>query len=135
MRFGRLQNYILLALSLLTVPVQAAEPSVTVLSTAKDSATLLVKSGELTETITISAGQTASAANQTISVAFVSADKVVLAVNGSVTTLTVGSGALLVGGMTTLGTTIAGATVIAGALAATSQSGSSTTHNATATHH
>jgi hypothetical protein len=123
-----------LLLPLLSMSAQAAEPSVMVLSTTKDTATLLVKSGELTETVTLSAGQTATVANQSISVAFVGADKVVLAVNGAATTLSVGASAAVVGGLSVITPAIAGAAVVAGALAATSQNGSTTTHHAT-THH
>ncbi len=122
------------AFSLQSLVAFAVEPTVQVLSSGKNTATLLVKSGEITETVTVTAGQTVTVAKQTISVAFASPDKVVLSVNGTATTLSAGAGAIASGSLLTVTPMAAGAAVAAGTLAATSQGSSSPSHSAT-THH
>ncbi len=115
----------------------AAEPTVQVISATPSTATVVVTSGEITETATLALGETATVAKQRLTLAYIAEDKVVMAINGTSTTLTVGTSAIAVAAPFALGPAAAGAAVIAGGLAATggdSTTSHSTSHSA-ATHH
>lgn len=112
----------------------AANPVIQIVSTTKDGVTVSVTSGELTQTATLKVGETATVANQSVTLAYVAGDKVVLSVNGVATTLTAGTTALAAGGMMDITLPALTATALAAGLAATGQGGSASTHS-TATHH
>lgn len=112
----------------------AAGPVVQIVSATKDSVTVTVTSGEVTQTATLNVGQTATVANQSVTLAYVAGDKAVLSINGVATTLSAGTTALAAGGLLTITPTALTATALAAGLAATSQGGSTSTHS-TATHH
>lgn len=114
----------------------AADPVVQLISTTANGATVAVTAGGVTQTVTLAVGETALVAEQTVSLAFVAADKAVLTVNGIASTVSFSAGAVAAtaGGLLGLAPTAA-AVAAAAALAATAQTSETAITHSTATHH